>query len=107
MTLIALSFPFIDNVYLLGIALFAQGLCIAPLLPNGLPLVTNSVAASQMTQAITLATAGIPLTGAISSFLSGRIIDLYGASEALWLPFGFLILACAATIPYLKEFSAT
>lgn len=104
MTLIALSFPFINNIYLLGVALFAQGLCIAPLLPNGLPLVTNSVAASQMTQAITLATAGIPLTGAISSFLSGRLIDNYGASTGLWLPFGFLALACVATLPYLKEY---
>lgn len=104
MTVAAFTFPFIDNVYLLGLALFAQGLCIAPLLPNGLPLVTNSVAASQMTQAITLATAGIPLTGAISSFLSGRLIDNYGASTGLWLPFGFLALACAATIPYLKEY---
>ncbi len=104
MTLIAFTFPFIENIYILGVALFAQGLCIAPLLPNGLPLVTNSVPASQMTQAITLATAGIPLTGAISSFLSGRIIDNSGASAGLWLPFGFLALACAATIPYLKEY---
>jgi MFS family permease len=104
MTLISLSFPFIESIYLLGVALFAQGLCIAPLLPNGLPLVTNSVAASQMTQAITLATAGIPFTGAISSFLSGRIIDNSGASAGLWLPFGFLILACAATLPYLQEY---
>ena len=104
MTVIAFAFPFINNVYLLGVALFAQGLCIAPLLPNGLPLVTNSVTASQMTQAITLATAGMPLTGAISSFLSGRIIDNAGASAGLWLPFGFLAIACAATIPYLKEY---
>lgn len=104
MTVVSLTFPFIDNIYLLGGALFAQGLCIAPLLPNGLPLVTNSVAASQMTQAITLATAGIPLTGAISSFISGRLIDNYGASTGLWLPFAFLALACAATIPYLKEY---
>lgn len=104
MTLVSFTFPFIDNIYLLGGALFAQGLCIAPLLPNGLPLVTNSVAASQMTQAITLATAGIPLTGAVSSFISGRLIDSYGASTGLWLPFGFLALACTATIPYLKEY---
>lgn len=104
MTVISLSFPFIENIYLLGFALFLQGLCIAPLLPNGLPLVTNSVAASQMTQAITLVTAGIPLTGAISSFLSGRIIDSYGASAGLWLPFEFLLAASAATIPYLKEY---
>jgi MFS family permease len=104
MTVIALSFPMIDNIYLLGVALFLQGLCIAPLLPNGLPLVTNSVAASQMTQAITLVTAGIPLTGALSSFLSGRIIDSYGASTGLWLPFIFLAVASLATLPYLKEF---
>lgn len=104
MTLVALTFPFIDNVYLLTLALFAQGMCIGPLLPNGLPLVTNSVAPSQMTHAITLVTAGIPLTGALSSFLSGRVIDSYGAGAGLWLPFGFLFIACAATVPFLKEY---
>lgn len=104
MTIISLSFPFIGNFYLLGIALFLQGLCIAPLLPNGLSLVTNSVSPSQMTQAITLATAGIPLTGSLSSFLSGIVIDNYGASTALWLPFVFLLLACSATIPYLNQY---
>lgn len=104
MTVISLSFPLIENIYILGFALFLQGLCIAPLLPNGLPLVTNSVAASQMTHAITLVTAGIPLTGALSSFLSGRIIDNYGASAGLWLPFGFLLLASLSTLPYLMEY---
>lgn len=104
MAVIALSFPFINNIYFLGLALFFQGLCIAPLLPNGLPIVTHSVKASQMTHAITLVTAGIPLTGALSSYLSGRIIDSYGASAGLWLPFGFLVIACLATLPYLKEY---
>jgi MFS family permease len=104
MTVIAISFPFISNLYLLAVALFLQGMCVGPLLPNGLPLVTNSVPASQMTHAITLVTSGIPLTGALSSFLSGRIIDSFGASAGLWLPFGFLIVACASTIPYAKEY---
>jgi MFS family permease len=104
MTVIAITFPFIGNLYLLAVALFLQGLCVGPLLPNGLPLVTNSVPASQMTHAITLVTSGIPLTGALSSFLSGRIIDSFGASAGLWLPFGFLIVACASTIPYAKEY---
>lgn len=104
MTLVSLSFPFIQNFYLLGIALFMQGLCIAPLLPNGLSLVTDSVSPSQMTQAITLATAGIPLTGSLSSFLSGVMIDNYGANTALWLPFGFLACSCLATLLYLKEY---
>lgn len=104
MTLIAFSFPFINSFWLLGVALFLQGICIAPLLPNGLPLITNSVPLRQMTQAITLATAGIPLTGALSSFLSGRLIDSYGASNALWLPFGFLVLSSATTIPFLRQY---
>lgn len=104
MTVTAITFPFISNLYLLAVALFLQGMCVGPLLPNGLPLVTNSVPASQMTHAITLVTSGIPLTGALSSFLSGRIIDSFGASAGLWLPFGFLIVACASTIPYAKEY---
>ena len=104
MTVIAITFPFIDNIYLLGLALFIQGMCVGPLLPNGLPLVTNSVPTSQMTHAITLVTSGIPLTGALSSFLAGKIIDDYGTSAGLSLPFGFLILACASTLPYLKEY---
>ena len=104
MTVVAITFPFIENLYLLGFALFMQGMCIGPLLPNGLPLVTNAVPTSQMTHAITLVTSGIPLTGALSSFLSGRIIDSYGSSAGLWMPFGFLILACASALPYLKEY---
>ena len=102
MTLISLTFPFIENLYLLGFVLFLQGTCIAPLLPNGLPIVTHSVTPSQMTQAITLATAGIPLTGAISSFFAGQIIDSYGASTGFWLPFLFLFIGVLSTIPYRK-----
>ena len=104
MTLVALTFPFIENLYILGFVLFLQGVCIAPLLPNGLPLVTHSVSPSQMTQAITLATAGIPLTGALSSFFAGQIIDLYGASTGFWLPFFFLSLGLASTIPYRRQY---
>lgn len=104
MTLIALTFPFINNLWLLTFALFLQGMCVGPLLPNGLPLVTNSVPSSQMTQAITLVTSGIPLTGALSSFISGRVIDNFGARAGLWLPFCFLALACVSTFPYAKEY---
>jgi len=104
MTTISLAFPFIDSLWVLALALFLQGMCIAPLLPNGLPLITNSVSPNQLTQAITLATAGIPLTGALSSFFSGKIIDSFGASVGLWLPFGFLFAACLVTVPYLKQY---
>jgi MFS family permease len=79
-------------------------MCIAPLLPNGLSLITGSVPESQMTQAISLATAGIPLTGALSSFIAGQLIDNSGARAGLWLPFFFLVLSCSATIPYLRSY---
>lgn len=102
MALVSLTFPFIENLYLMGFVLFLQGICIAPLLPNGLPLVTHSVPASQMTQAITLATAGIPLTGALSSASAGKIIDLYGASTGFWLPFVFLAASLLSTLPFRK-----
>jgi hypothetical protein len=59
-----------------------------------------------MTQAITLATAGIPLTGSLSSFLSGLLIDSHGASTALWLPFGFLTISCATTLLFVKEYKS-
>jgi MFS family permease len=104
MTTISFSFPFINDFYLLGAALFLQGMCIAPLLPNGLSLITGSVSESQMTQAISLTTAGIPLTGAVASFMAGQIIDDSGARTGLWLPFFFLVLSCLATIPYLKNY---
>lgn len=104
MTLVAFSFPFINNMYLLGVALFLQGICIAPLLPNGLSLITKTISASQMTQAISLATAGIPLTGALASVVSGQLIDNHGARAGLWLPFSFLTLSCLAAIPYLKNY---
>jgi MFS family permease len=104
MTTISFSFPFINNFYLLGAALFLQGMCIAPLLPNGLSLITGSVSESQMTQAISLTTAGIPLTGALASFMAGQIIDNSGARAGLWLPFFFLALSCLATIPYFKNY---
>ncbi len=104
MTAVSFVFPFIESLWVLALALFLQGMCIAPLLPNGLPLITDSVSPGQLTQAITLATAGIPLTGAVSSFFSGKLIDSFGASVGLWLPFGFLFTACVVTVPYLKQY---
>ena len=104
MTIISFAFPFIGSVYILATALFLQGLCIAPLLPNGLSMISDSIPPRQLTHAITLATAGIPLTGAISSFFAGRVIDSYSAATALWLPFAFLAVAVISTAPYLREY---
>lgn len=104
MTLVAFTFPFMHNVWSLGCTLFIQGMCIAPLLPNGLPMVTESIHESRLTQAITLTTAGIPLTGALGSFIAGRIIDSYGASTGLWLPFIFLSGSCLTAALYLKQY---
>jgi MFS family permease len=104
MTIVSLSFPFVTNVWFLGVVLFLQGMCIAPLLPNGLPLITATIPESRLTQAITLTTAGIPLTGALGSFFAGKLIDSYGASTGLWLPFIFLLGSSAVALLYFKEY---
>jgi predicted MFS family arabinose efflux permease len=46
------------------------------------------------------------LGGAISSALSGVIIDRFGADIAFWVPLGFMMAACAATLPYFNTYKA-
>lgn len=104
MALINFTLPFVDNPYLMGLVLFLSGLCLGPILPNGLPIVEAALPKAQITQAMSLITAGIPLTGAVASFICGRLIDGYGASTALWLPAIFLSASSLMILLYLREY---
>jgi hypothetical protein len=44
--------------------------------------------------------------GALASALSGQIIDRFGSDIAFWVPLGFMIAACAATLPYFHTYKA-
>jgi len=102
LALLAIALPFIQDMKLLGLILFLQGVCIGPLLPNAIPVIEKSVSAQQMTQGIALITAGIPLLGAISSFITGRTLDVLGVKSGMWMPFSFMFLSATCLIPYLK-----
>jgi MFS family permease len=106
LTLGTLPLLFVDSVPVLAVALFVNGLFIAPLIVNAYGTVENAVPAGQITEALTWVIAGMPLGGAISSALAGIVIDNAGARSAFWVPLGFMFAAMVATLPYLSTYRA-
>ena len=97
---------FMQTIPALAIALFVNGLFIAPLIVNAYGTVENAVPAGQITEALTWVIAGMPLGGAISSALAGVVIDHSGAQMAFWVPLGFMFAAIVTTLPYLSTYRA-
>ena len=97
---------FTQTITALAIALFVNGLFIAPLIVNAYGTVENAVPAGQITEALTWVIAGMPLGGAISSALAGVVIDNSGAQMAFWVPLGFMFAAIVTTLPYLTTYRA-
>jgi MFS family permease len=97
---------FTQTIATLAVALFVNGLFIAPLIVNAYGTVENAVPAGQITEALTWVIAGMPLGGAISSALAGLVIDHSGAQMAFWVPLGFMFAAIVTTLPYLTTYRA-
>ena len=97
---------FVQTIPALAVALFVNGLFIAPLIVNAYGTVENAVPAGQITEALTWVIAGMPLGGAISSALAGLVIDHSGAQMAFWVPLGFMFAAIMTTLPYLTTYRA-
>jgi len=97
---------FTQTIATLAVALFINGLFIAPLIVNAYGTVENAVPAGQITEALTWVIAGMPLGGAISSALAGLVIDHSGAQMAFWVPLGFMFAAIVTTLPYLTTYRA-
>ena len=97
---------FVDSVLLLAVALFVNGLFIAPLIVNAYGTVENAVPAGQITEALTWVIAGMPLGSAAASALAGIVIDNSQAQMAFWVPLGFMLAAIATTLPYLSTYRA-
>jgi len=104
LTLGSIPLLFSKSILALAIALFVNGLFIAPLIVNAYGTVENAVPAGQITEALTWVIAGMPLGGAISSALAGIVIDNYGAQAAFWVPLGFMVAAMVTTLPYLTTY---
>ena len=97
---------FVQSIPALAVALFVNGLFIAPLIVNAYGTVESAVPAGQITEALTWVIAGMPLGGAISSALAGVVIDHSGAQMAFWVPLGFMFAAIVTTLPYLSTYRA-
>jgi len=106
LTIATVPLLFVNSIPLLALALFANGLFIAPLIVNAYGTVENAVPAGQITEALTWVIAGMPLGGALASALAGVVIDNSGAQMAFWVPLGFMFAALATTLPYLSTYRA-
>ncbi|MEI6552296.1 MAG: MFS transporter [Actinomycetes bacterium] len=106
LTLLSIPMLFAHSIVWLAVALFFNGFAVAPLVINAYGVAEGAVPAEQITETLTWVVAGMPMGGAISSALSGQVIDRFGADIAFWVPLGFMIAACAATLPYFRTYKA-
>ena len=106
LTIATVPLLFVNSIPLLALALFVNGLFIAPLIVNAYGTVENAVPAGQITEALTWVIAGMPLGGAVASALAGVVIDNSGAQMAFWVPLGFMFAAIMTTLPYLSTYRA-
>ena len=106
LTVLSIPMLFVHSIPWLAVALFFNGFAIAPLVINAYGVAEGAVPPEQITETLTWVVAGMPMGGAISSALSGQIIDRFGADIAYWVPLGFMIAACTATLPYFQTYKA-
>ncbi len=104
LTLLSIPFLFVDSTLTLAIALFCNGFAIAPLIVNAYGVAESAVPPGQITETLSWVVAGMPLGGALSSAITGWVIDNYGAQTAFWVPLGFMITAVVATLPYFTTY---
>ena len=106
LTVLSVPMLFTHTLGWLAVALFFNGFAIAPLVINAYGVAEGAVPPEQITETLTWVVAGMPMGGALASALSGQIIDRFGSDIAFWVPLGFMIAACAATLPYFQTYKA-
>jgi hypothetical protein len=106
LTLLSVPMLFTHSLTWLAVALFFNGFAVAPLVINAYGVAEGAVPPEQITETLTWVVAGMPLGGAFASAVAGLVIDQFGADIAYWVPLGFMIAACAATLPYFQTYKA-
>ncbi|TCO51567.1 putative MFS family arabinose efflux permease [Kribbella antiqua] len=86
--------PWVDSVLLLGVVLFCCGMTIAPTMVAVTACVEEWVPPERLTEAITWTVTGILLGVAPGNAAAGHAVDVWGPSDAYWVPFAIGI-ACA------------
>jgi len=105
LTFLSLPFLFVNNLTFLAIALFCNGLGIAPLIISAYGVAESAVPPGQITETLAWVVAGMPVGGAVTSAIAGWVIDNFGASRGFWIPIGSLLCAIAMTLPYFRTWN--
>jgi MFS family permease len=86
--------PWVGNILVLGAVLFGAGLTIAPTMVAVTACVEEWVPPQRLTEAITWTVTGLLLGVAPGNAVAGHAVDVWGASDAYWVPV-IVGIACA------------
>lgn len=98
--LVAVFLP--ENLLLMGVVLFFNGLAIAPLLTAGFAAAERSVAENRKTEVLAWAISALNLGGALPPAITGYIIDNQGVSVAFVIPLICMGLSVLLVAPFWK-----
>lgn len=90
------------NLALLSLALFGNGLAIAPLLSAGFAAAERSVDERRKTEVLAWSISALNLGGAFTPAITGYIIDTQGISVAFIVPLASMAISLLALLPYLR-----
>ncbi|WEX07840.1 MFS transporter [Chelativorans sp. AA-79] len=83
--LTTLPLLWVNGIPLLALMLFLAGASISPTFITAFGLIERLVPSSQLTEGITWAMTGIFIGMAVGSFISGYVIDAFGAQSGFWV----------------------
>ena len=90
------------NHVAMSIALFCNGLAIAPLLTAGFTVAEKSVSEKRTTEVLAWAISALNLGGALPTALTGYIIDNYGVTVAFIIPVGCMLISVLSLLPFIS-----
>jgi MFS family permease len=96
--LTTLPLLWVGSIPALAVMLFLAGASISPTFITAFGLIERLVPSSQLTECITWAMTGIFIGMAAGSFLSGYVIDVYGAQNGFWVSVGAGVVALATAL---------
>lgn len=76
---------FVDSVPMLALAVFMSGVAISPTFITAFGLIERRVPAAMLTEGITWVMTGIGIGMALGSFVTGWVVDTYGASNGFFV----------------------
>jgi predicted MFS family arabinose efflux permease len=85
LTVTALPLLVADTVPLLAVAIFLSGIAISPTFITAFGLVERRVPDSVLTEGVTWVTTGIGIGMALGAFVSGWVVDSFGAQNGFWV----------------------